>query len=91
MAQDEDGLVGRQLVLDEGGYLSDDLRRGTCEAFVRRLLYAAAPAALVETERLDAVGGQVVQQFSVPADVVAEAMDEDELGADGDRWLVASR
>jgi hypothetical protein len=91
-AEDEDGLLGGEFGGDEGYDVGEDLRRGTREALVGGLGDAFTPSALVEGEGLDVVGGEVAEEFFVAADVVAEAVDEDEFGFDGagglhDSWL----
>lgn len=91
-AEDEDGLLGGELGGDESGDVGEDLRGRASEALVGGLGDALTPSALVEGEGLDGVGGEVAEEFFVAADVVAEAVDEDEFGFDGagglhDSWL----
>lgn len=87
VAHDEDGHVRRQLVLDKGGDVGNDLRRRTREALLGGLRHAAAPAALVPGEDLDAVLGELGEEVVIAVDVLAEAVDEDDLGYHGARRL----
>lgn len=87
VAHDEDGHVRRQLVLDKGGDVGHDPRRRPREALLGGLRHAAAPAALVPCKDLDAVLGELGEEVIVAVDVLAEAVDEDDLGYHGVRRL----
>lgn len=91
MAEDEErGRLrggGEGDARDEGGDVGEHERGGPREAAVDGLADRAAPAALVEGVGGDAGCREGREEVVVAADVVAEAVDEDELG-DGGGGLV---
>lgn len=70
-------------MVDESHHVGQYLRRGAGEALLGGFAHGAAPAALVEAVDGDAGAGERREEVVVPVDVVAEAVDEDELG---DGW-----
>lgn len=91
VAHDEDRHLRGELVLDEGRDVRDDLRGRARQATLRLLGRRLAPAALVEAEHLDAGLGQVREEVIVAIDVLAKAVDKDELGLDGAGGLSRER
>jgi hypothetical protein len=65
-------------------------RGRTCLSFLGRLLHALPKAPLVVTDDENAPFGEAGEEAVVTADVVAEAVDEDELG-DGAAFGLGSR
>lgn len=87
MAHDESRHIRRHLILDKGRDVADDNGGSTGESPVSLCGRAAAPAALIPGEDLDAGGGELWEECVVAVDVLGEAMDENELCFDGARWL----
>lgn len=84
MAHDKEGHIGRrELVLDKGGHVGDDLDSGAGQTSFRGLGDAAAPAALVPAKDLDALGSKRGEEVIVTVDVLAIPVDKDEFGLDG--------
>jgi hypothetical protein len=65
---------------DEGGHVGEHLGGGAREASISGLADGAAPAALVEAVDGDSARRERVEKGCVAVDVVAEAVEEDELG-----------
>lgn len=84
MAHDEQGrrarLGGLSDVGEELGNVGQHLGRGAREAALGGLADGLAPAALVEAVDGDAGEGEGREEAVVSAQVVAEAVDEDEFG-----------
>lgn len=80
-------LGGQGDVGDEFGYVGEHLRGGAGEASLGGLADGFAPAALVEAVDGDAGCCERGEETVVAPEVVAEAVDEDELG-DGRGGLI---
>ncbi|RCI13930.1 hypothetical protein L249_8161 [Ophiocordyceps polyrhachis-furcata BCC 54312] len=74
----------RELVTYEGGDIGHYLGRRARQPLLPRLGDAPSPSPLIPRRDLDAVPGQQGEEVVVAVDVLAEAVDEDELGLDGD-------
>jgi hypothetical protein len=68
------------MAFDDGDNVGDDERGWSGEALLRVFVYRASPASLVETMHLDATRSKVGKEFVISIAVVAQAVDEDELG-----------
>jgi hypothetical protein len=65
--------------LDEGDNVGYYEGRGACETALGRVVYRAAPAALVERMDGDGARGEVAEENVIAVYMVVEAVEEDQL------------
>jgi hypothetical protein len=70
----------RYLAFDDGDDVGDDERGWSGKALFGVFVYRASPASLVETMHFDATRSKVGKEFIISIAVVAQTVDEDELG-----------
>lgn len=93
MTHDEDGgggcdiVLGRELVLNECGNVSDNLRGWSCQSLLRWLGYGATPSSLIPAQNLDSLVCELGEKVVVAIDVLAEAVDKNNLCLDWAVWL----
>jgi hypothetical protein len=83
MAHDEQGnsvAIRRYLAFDDRDDIGDNKGSWSGKALFGVFVYRPSPASLVETMHFDATGSKVGKKFVISIAVVAQAVDEDELG-----------
>jgi len=68
------------MAFDDRDNVGDDEGGWTGEALLRFLVYRASPSTLVKAVYLNATSSKIGKEFVISVAVVAEAVDEDDLG-----------